>query len=1442
MPDQELQSGYGEDTRPVDVAAAENEFRSLRRQVTKHSIGSNTHDEEENFDLEQFLKDGRIKEDDLGRAHKALGVIFKDLTVRGIDPGSSTIKTFPEALWRTISGQEIVGWVNSLTGGKLFKPPTRNILQGFDGFVKPGEILLVLGRPGAGCSTFLRALANQRDGFAGVDGQVTYGGLTADEIAKHYRGEVTYVPSDDVHLPTLTVEQTLSFALSNKTQKKFRGEVELYLNAFLKMFNIEHTRQTLVGNEYVRGVSGGERKRVSIAEVLATRSSVTCWDNSTKGLDASTALDYIKSLRIMTDISNRATVVTLYQAGQSIYDLVDKVCVIDGGRMLYFGGKDHAREYFQGLGYLAPDRQTTPDFLTSVGDVNERRFQPDREATTPKGPEALEAVFRQSDIYRRMLEERDAYEQSQTEADNFRTAVHQSKSKYATRTQYTASFMHQVWMCTKRNYWLVRGNITDFFVKLAVIIINALIIGSLFYNIPQDTSGAFSIGGVLFMSMVFVGWLQLSELATAVMGRPVIARHKEHTLYKPSAVVLARAITDLPLILILVTPFTVVIYFLGSLDRQAGKFFIFYLFVFLSTFCLTSLFRMFAAISPTINEAFRYSGLFLNVAVVVAGYVIAQPQLSSQVPWIGWLQWLDPLHYIFEAVMSNEFTGRDMECAPGQIVPYGAGYNDVAYQSCTLRGSTPGSLTVSGTRYIAEAYNYSRSRLWKEGFAVTIAWIVLYLLVTCIAVEYLSFVPAGASIQQFKSKRAIKHADEAKKEEDEKTAGSSGSSVGSDETATLARSESVFTWRDVDFTVSYPGGQRQLLNKVQGWSKPGEMIALMGASGAGKTTLLNTLSQRNASMGVVSGDMLVDGAPLGPSFGRGTGFVEQMDLHDEFATVREAFEFSALLRQDASTPRTEKLAYVDKVIDLLEMRPLAECIVMTLDVEQKKRLTIGVELCAKPSLLLFLDEPTSGLDSQSAFNIVRFLRSLARAGQAIVCTIHQPSSELILEFDRVLALNPGGKTFYFGPVGENGAGITEYFGKRGAKCPPEANPAEFLLEVGTGRGLGTVDGQRIDWSAVWRDSDECKEVSRHIDAIHADRAGVKSAATTEYASEYAASTWEQTKVLTHRVWRNYWRDASYGYSRMWAFFMNGALAGLVFLNAGRRPGILYLQEELFAVFLPIILPATVINSVIPKFGMAKMLFLAREGPSRIYGWIPFTTSLVLCEMPYAILGTFFYWPVWFWPIFSPQPSTISGYSVAMVILFNLFAASWGQWIAATTNSWTVLSVTVPLYLVLLQLFTGIIRPVSQFPKFWLFIYYSSPVRYFISGLLAAVLHGKEVRCLPEEFAIVNPPTGQSCSSYLGPFLENYTGYLDNPGDSTACRVCQFSNADQYLDQLQFSYGFRWQSLGILAAFCITNVLLVYFFVYTRMMKNSTYGVGYLINKVHSVFKRKSRPE
>ena len=225
--------------------------------------------------------------------------------------------------------------------------------------------------------------------------------------------------------------------------------------------------------------------------------------------------------------------------------------------------------------------------------------------------------------------------------------------------------------------------------------------------------------------------------------------------------------------------------------------------------------------------------------------------------------------------------------------------------------------------------------MWPN-FGVIVAYTFLYILVTVIATETLQFQGDETGSIVFKSKKqssTLQHTSEETETKKGSTAQAMEKSSGND----------IFTFRDIEYTVSYGDGQRKLLNKVTGYVKSGSMVALMGSSGAGKTTLLNTLAQRQKT-GITSGDMLVNGLALPPGFQRMTGFCEQMDLHDETATVREAFEFSALLRQGREVPSSEKINYVKRIIDLLELTDLQNAIISSLSVEQKKRVTIGVEL------------------------------------------------------------------------------------------------------------------------------------------------------------------------------------------------------------------------------------------------------------------------------------------------------------------------------------------------------------------------------------------------------------------------------------------------------------------------------------------------------------------
>jgi ABC-type multidrug transport system ATPase subunit len=311
-----------------------------------------------------------------------------------------------------------------------------------------------------------------------------------------------------------------------------------------------------------------------------------------------------------------------------------------------------------------------------------------------------------------------------------------------------------------------------------------------------------------------------------------------------------------------------------------------------------------------------------------------------------------------------------------------------------------------------------------------------------------------------------------------------------------------------------------------------------GASGAGKTTLLNALAKQ-LSVGVVTGDILLDGQMLPPGFERNCGYVLQQDLHVETSTVREALQFSALLRQPRSTMKEEKLGFVEEVIKILGMQEFADAVVgvpgQGLDTRQRKLLSIGVELAAKPSVLLFLDEPTTGLDSHSAYGVVAFLRLLANNGMPILCTIHQPSAAIFQQFDRLLLLVKGGRTAYFGDIGKSSQTVVEYFEGNGArKCSPKENPAEYLIE--------TASQDAADWPSIWQASSENEKFRAELNLLQQTEATVDNSLSinpeenprtpSAESREFALPLHEQLYHVSFRVYQQYWRSPQYIWAKI----------------------------------------------------------------------------------------------------------------------------------------------------------------------------------------------------------------------------------------------------------------------------------------------------------------------
>ncbi|KAI2466733.1 ABC-2 type transporter-domain-containing protein [Annulohypoxylon bovei var. microspora] len=1367
-----------------------------------------------------------------------IGVSWRNLCVHGFGKDTDYQKDILNILWRApLIARE---WISH-------RQQKIQILDNFDGLVRSGEMVLVLGRPGSGVSTLLKTIAGHTHGlYLDQQSQINYQGIPFDVMHSRFRGEVIYQAETDIHFPQLTVGQTLQFAALARTPKNRLPGVtrETYAqhlrDVVMAIFGISHTVNTRLGNDFIRGVSGGERKRVSIAEVTLNQSAIQCWDNSTRGLDSATSLSFAKTLRLSTELGETAAIVAMYQASQPAYDVFDKVSVLYEGRQIYFGHKDEAKGYFTDLGYHCPDRQTTADFLTSLTNPSERVVQPGFEDRLPRTPDEFAQVWKSSEARANLLREIEAFEgEFPTKGQNYEMLKKSRKIQQASFTRnkspYTISTPMQIRLCMNRGFQRMMGDKTFVVVTILANFVISLTLGSIYYKLDPVAESMNSRCILLYFAIVFNALSSALEIFSLYAQRPIVEKQSRYASYHPFAEAVASTMCDLPIKIISVLCFNIPLYFMAQLRQEAGAFFIFLLFGFTCTFTMSMILRTIAQTSRTIQQAITPAAIFILGLVIYTGFVLPTRYMQG---WLRWLNYLDPISYAYESLVANEFSNRQFPCT--MFVPMGGPYANATplERTCSVAGALPGEDFVSGDVFINGNFGFYHSHIWRN-FGILIAYIVFFTAVYMLAAEYLSLEISKGEVLVFRRNHKSLASPKAQNDEESRAVSVQASKTQRDSdvsgtlVAKIQNQNSIFHWSDVCYDITIKGKPRRILDHVDGWIKPGTLTALMGATGAGKTTLLDVLANR-VTMGVVNGDIMVNGIPRGNSFQRQTGYVQQQDIHLETATIREALRFSAALRQPFSVPTEEKYAYVEEVIKLLDMDSYADAIIGVpgegLNVEQRKRLTIGVELAAKPDLLIFFDEPTSGLDSQTAWSITSLLRKLSDNGQAILCTIHQPSAMLFQQFDRLLLLSFGGKTVYFGDIGPNAETLTSYFERNGGSlCGNSENPAEWMLRV-----IGAAPGAHADrnWAEVWRNSGEYEAMRKELRVMELGQSSTESVRQdTETTSAYYATPFHyQFFLCTRRVFEQYWRSPSYIYAKLILCGGTSLFIGVSFYKS--QLSLAGLQNQMFAIFMLLVIFAFLVYQTMPQFLLQRQQYEGRERSSRIYSWYTFLLANMVVELPWSTIASLLVF-IPFYYLVGMNDNAIQTNAVVergglMFLLtwsFLIFESTFTDMVIAGVETAEVGAVIALLLFAMSLIFSGVMVPKSSLPGFWIFMYRVSPLTYVISAMLSVGVANHDVHCDDIELLSFQPPQGQTCGDYMAPYNSVAFGAVYNPDATSNCQFCSLSNTNVFLATVDSYYGDRWRNLGLIWAYVVFNVgatLLLYWV--ARVPKNSNWNV------------------
>ncbi|PYH89265.1 P-loop containing nucleoside triphosphate hydrolase protein [Aspergillus ellipticus CBS 707.79] len=370
-----------------------------------------------------------------GQEFRRVGLCFQELSVFGYSTATDFQKTVAN-IWLALPGMLARRLWPRASASKQNRV---DIPRQFDGIIHAGDMCVVLGPPGSGCSTFLRAISGDRNGICiNQDSYFSYQGISDKEMHTANRGDVIYTAEVDVYFPMLTVGETLTFAASARCPRELPKGIshqqycEHLRDVTMAMYGISHTIHTKVGDEFVREVSGGERKRVTIAEATLSNAPFQCWDNSTRGLDAANAVEFCKTLRLQSEA------LILYE-----------------GRQIYFGPASRAKAYFVDLGFECPDRQTTPDFLKSMAFPAQR--VPRQGCNTPRTADDFAAAWKQSAEYEALQREIEAYKAQHPIGGADAVKYRLLKQTYQAKGQrpsspYMLSYSQQVMLCMWRGW------------------------------------------------------------------------------------------------------------------------------------------------------------------------------------------------------------------------------------------------------------------------------------------------------------------------------------------------------------------------------------------------------------------------------------------------------------------------------------------------------------------------------------------------------------------------------------------------------------------------------------------------------------------------------------------------------------------------------------------------------------------------------------------------------------------------------------------------------------------------------------------------------------------------------------------------------------------------------------------------------------------------------
>ncbi|XP_047094974.1 ABC transporter G family member 48-like [Lolium rigidum] len=1124
-----------------------------------------------------------------------------------------------------------------------------------------------------GKSTFMRALAGKLDKTLKVSGNITYCGHTLSQFYPERTS--AYVSQYDLHNAEMTVRETLDFSrrclgigarydmlVELARRERAAGikpdpEIDAYMKATavqgkqtniitdltLKVLGLDICADTMIGDDMIRGISGGQKKRVTTGEMLTGPARALFMDEISTGLDSSSTFQIVKYVKHLVHVMNETVMISLLQPPPETYNLFDDIILLSEGYIVYHGPRENILEFFESSGFRCPERKGIADFLQEViskKDQQQYWYLENEQYRYVSVPEFAER-FKSFHVGEQMLKEvQIPFEKSKTHPAALTTK------------KYGLSMKESLKAVMSREVLLMKRNSFIYIFKVTQLIILGLMAMTVFLRTKMP-SGQISDGtkffGALTFSLITILFNGLAELQLTIKMLPTFYKQRDFLFFPPWTFALANLLLKIPISLMEAGVWVALTYYVMGFAPAAGRFFRQLLAFFATHQMAMALFRFLAAIFKSMVMANNFGMFVILLIFIFGGFLIPRGDIR---PWWIWAYWSSPMMYSQNAISVNEFLASR----------WASPNNDISIDEPTI-----GKAILKSKGLFT-----SDSGFWLS-IGAMIGFTILFNIFYILALTYLS-LSVGTS---------------------EATNRPTHSGI------VLPFQPLSLSFNHINYYVDMPAEMKeqgfaesrlQLLTDISGAFRPGVLTALVGMSGAGKTTLMDVLAGRKTS-GSIEGSITLSGYPKNQeTFARISGYCEQTDIHSPNVTVYESILYSAWLRLSSDVDDKTRQMFVEEVMTLVELDVLRNAMVGLpgvdgLSTEQRKRLTIAVELVSNPSII-FMDEPTSGLDARAAAIVMRAL----------------------------LLLKRGGRVIYAGELGRHSHKLVEYFEAIPgvAKITKGYNPATWMLEVSSPLAEARLE---MNFAEIYANSPLYKENQELIKELSVPLPGYED---LSFPTKYSQNFYNQFVANFWKQYKSYWKNPPYNAMRYLMTVLNGLVFGTVFWQKGTK---LESQQDLFnllgatyaAVFF---LGASNCITVQPVVAIERTVFY-REKAAGMYSPLSYALAQTSVEIIYNILQGCLYTILIYSMIgYEWKVDKFFYFLFFIIASFNYFTL-FGMMLVALTPSAMIANILISFVLPLWNLFAGflIVRP--AIPIWWRWYYWANPVSWTIYGVVAS---------------------------------------------------------------------------------------------------------------------------